>query len=108
LTNLKQKFLDATKNILENNLELVNPPYCDEKIVLVYDLNSPLSIELSNAYIKNLERNKNTLIINFNEVDKELLKQDLLSLEENSTVILVQSTNFRLENFRIRMSLYNI
>ncbi len=103
---VKEKFFEAAKAILENNLEINKSPYSDKKVVLVYDLNSPLSRELSEAYIKNLEWNKSAVIVNFDEIDKDKLKQDLLSLEEDSTVILVQSTNFRLEDFRIRMSLY--
>ena len=45
-------------------------------------------------------------LINFDEIDKEDLKDKLLSLKQNSTVILVQSTNFRLEDFRIRVTLH--
>ena len=106
MNTVKQKFSQATKAILEKNLELLKAPYSEKKIVLVYDLNSPLSKELSEGYIKNLEDNPNAEIINFNEISKIDLKEKLLSLSENSTVVLVQSTNFRIEDFRIRMSLH--
>ena len=43
---------------------------------------------------------------NFDDFDKLELKNYLLSLCENSTVILVQSTNFRLDDFRIRLMLH--
>lgn len=97
--------LSSTKNILEKNLDLLNEEFFDEKIVFVYDKNSILSSLISEAYIQNLSIFPNVEIINFDEVDKDLLKEKLLSLKEKSTVILVQSTNFRLDWFRIRLSL---
>ena len=105
---MEQKFLEATKYILEKNLNILDEPYIKEKVVLVYDNNSLLSKLLWNAYSQNLESYKNidSEIINFDEIDKEILKDKLLSLKENSTVVLVQSTNFRLEDFRIRVSLH--
>ena len=71
-------------------------------------INSKLSKVLSEAYISNLEKYENLdiEIINFDEIDKFDLKNKLLSLKQNSTVVLVQSTNFRIEDFRIRMSLH--
>jgi hypothetical protein len=81
--------------------------YTNKPIILVYDLESPISIELAKWYISNLKNNKNAEIIDFNKIDKDLLKDKLLSLPECSTVILVQSTNFMLDNFRIRLNLNN-
>jgi hypothetical protein len=46
-------------------------------------------------------------IIIFLENEKEILKEKLMTLEIDSTVILVQSTNFRLDNFRLRLNLKN-
>jgi hypothetical protein len=103
---MKTKFLQATKNILEKNLKILEKSYLENKLILVYDLDSPLSRELSEGYIENLKNYKNSEIINFSEIEKEKLKEKLFNLKENSTVILVQSTNFRIENFRIRMTLY--
>jgi aminopeptidase len=106
---MKENFLEATRNILEKNLNILDEPFVQNKLVLVYDKNSKLSVLLSESYISNLENYKNLDIelIDFDEVDKEELKNKLLSLKENSTVILVQSTNFRLDNFRIRLNLHN-
>ena len=36
-----------------------------------------------------------------------IIKNDLISLPKGSIVILVQSTNFRLSTFRIRLELFN-
>ncbi|MEA3387010.1 MAG: hypothetical protein U9Q66_01055 [Patescibacteria group bacterium] len=44
---VEAKFLAATKNILEKNLEIINEPYNYKKIVFVYDDKSLLSRALS-------------------------------------------------------------
>lgn len=99
--------LNATKDILEKNLSIYDERLKDKKIILVYDAESPLSILVSWWYIENLKSNKNAEIINFLEIEKEDLKQKLLSLEELSMVIFVSSTNFRLDDFRLRLNLKN-
>lgn len=106
---MKEKFLQATKDILEKNLSILDEPFCSKKIVLVYDNDSNLSEILSDAYIKNLENYKNSdiEIIDFNKIENVILKDKLISLVEDSTVVLVQSTNFRLDDFRIRLTLKN-
>jgi len=104
---MKKKFITATKDILERNLNIDKLPYSNKQIVLVYDLNSKLSIEVSNWYINNLEKLQNSLLINFDKINKQELKEKLLWLEKDSTVILVSSTNFRLDDFRIRLNLHN-
>ncbi len=111
--NLQEKFYIATKNILLNNLKVNDNIFLNKDIIFVYDLDSKLSQELSKWYIKSLRELQNLNIsrniekIDFNKFDKEELKNKLLNLKENSTVILVQSTNFMLDNFRIRLNLNN-
>lgn len=97
----------ATKDILEKNLKIYDLSLKDKKIVLVYDLESELTKIVANWYIENLKNNKNAIIINIDEIDKEDLKNLLFWLEENSMVIMVQSRNFRLDEFRIRLNLKN-
>ncbi len=106
MSKIQDKFYNAAKNILEQNLKIGDKEYKDNPIILVYDQNSSLARELTQWYIIALEWIKNTELINFDTVDKMQLKEKLLSLKQNSTVILIQSTNFRLENFRIRLSLH--
>jgi len=103
---IEEKLLLATKNILEKNLTTLEVPYSENEILLIYDLESPLSKLVSNAYIENL-KNIDSEIIDINTVNKEELIKRLWNLKEYSTVILVQSTNFRLDNFRIRLQLHN-
>ncbi len=105
MTLLRDIALNATKDILEKNLSLKNPKILGKKIVLVYDTDSELSELISAGYIENLQEYSNAEVILFQEEKGAELKEKLLLLEEYSTVILVQSTNFRLESFRIRISL---
>ena len=105
MTLLRDIALNATKDILEKNLSLKKPQISGKKIVLVYDTDSELSELISAGYIENLQQYANVEIILFQEEKGAELKEKLLLLEEYSTVILVQSTNFRLESFRIRISL---
>lgn len=111
---VKNKFLEATKNILEKNLKILEKPFSEKKVVLVYDDESKLSTILWEAYKNNLE-NYNQQggfsslfeIIIFWKIEKDILKEKLMNLEIDSTVILVQSTNFRLDDFRLRLNLKN-
>jgi len=99
---IQEKFLQATKDILEKNLKI-----SDEKKILVYDLNSPLSKEVSQWFLDNFKNLENAETINFDEIEKDELKEKLMWLDAWSTVVLVQSTNFRLDNFRLRLNLHN-
>lgn len=107
MNTIEQKYLEATKNILEKNLKIYDEIYKNFPVVLVYDLDSPISRELSKWYIENLKSHPLSEIIDFSKANKEELKAKLLSLQENSTVLLVQSTNFMLDDFRIRLNLNN-
>ncbi len=103
--NLQNLALQATKDILEKNLQIYNPQIIWKKVVLIYDRESELSRLVSSWYIENLKNYSNSEIIEFWSISNEELKEKILSLEAYSTVIMVESTNFRLEEFRIRMSL---
>ena len=106
MTSLDYKFLQATRDILEKNLTIWDKPYIENEILLIYDTQSQLSQLVARWYINNL-KNYKADIIDIDTVDKQELIDRLWNLKENSTVILVQSTNFRLDNFRIRLQLHN-
>lgn len=105
MTNLENLAFEATKNILEHNLQIYNPKIVWKKVVLIYDLDSTLSKLISYWYIENLKSYPNAEIIEFCKYSPIEIKEKILSLEEYCAVIMVESTNFRLEEFRIRMSL---
>lgn len=104
---MNQIILEATKNILEKNLEINSSPYCDFPVIVVYDLECELTKNIWEAYKQNLENRKNSEVIIFEEIKAEDLKEKLMNLQEHSTVVLVQSRDFRLDEFRIRLNLHN-
>jgi hypothetical protein len=104
---MNQKILDATKNILEKNLEINTNPYSEYPVIVVYDLECELTKSIGEAYAENLKSRENSQVIVFEEIEASVLKERLMSLPENSTVVLVQSRDFRLDNFRIRLNLHN-
>ena len=71
--------------------------------VIVYDTDSSLSTILSDAYYSNLP---NATFINFHENTPEQIRAVFDTLEAEDLVILIQSTNFRLDAFRIRVELF--
>lgn len=97
--NLQVLALEITRDILEKQMAVQSEPQ-----VLVYDQQSPLAEILADAYIQNMP---NAQHINFDKTDPEEIQKTLLALPKGATVILVQSRNFRLDNFRIRLNLFN-
>lgn len=94
----------ALSDILAKNIRLAP----EERILLVYDRQSNLSSILSDAYQNVLAKLPNqSEVIDFDERSSEEIINKLFSLPRESLVILVQSTNFRLSEFRIRLELFN-
>jgi len=73
------------------------------KAVIVYDTDSELSTILSKAYHTNLPQ---ATFINFNDVTAEEIRAVFDTLDALDFVVLIQSTNFRLDAFRIRVELF--
>ena len=71
--------------------------------VIVYDTDSVPSTILAKAYRFNL---KNAKYLHFHESTPEEIKAVFDSLSALDMVILIQSTNFRLDAFRIRVELF--
>ena len=97
--SLQQKALEITRDILDKQMAVQSEPQ-----VLVYDRQSKLAELLADAYMGNMPEAQH---INFDETDPKEIQSTLLGLPEGATVILVQSKNFRLDNFRIRLNLFN-
>ena len=75
----------------------------NETALVIYDLNSPISILLTEAYRIALPSG---VFINFHESDTEEIMSQLEALKSGDFVTLIQSTNFRLSAFRIRIELF--
>lgn len=99
MDTLAQKFLSITADILKKQMGVQNEPQ-----MLIFDRKSPLSNFLADAYITNMPTAEK---IDFDKSDPEEIIQKLLSLPAGATVILVQSQDFRLNDFRIRLQLFH-
>lgn len=97
--NLSEKVQRITKDILTKQMVCK-----DEKKMLVYDRMSPLASLLADGYIANMPDAEH---IDFEKTDPKEITEKLLALPAGSTVVLVQSLNFRLDAFRIRLQLFN-
>ena len=73
------------------------------KAVIVYDTDSTLASILSEAYHSNLPT---AIFINFNTHTPEQILAVFDALNEKDIVVLIQSKNFRLDAFRIRVELF--
>ncbi|MDF1880041.1 hypothetical protein JHD50_01790, partial [Sulfurimonas sp. MAG313] len=100
--NLKTLTQEARNNI-KGLLELVFTHTSKEKAVLVYDENSTLSRVLSQAYMAAMPHAK---LINFDKETPENILASFELLSPFDLVILVQSTSFRLDAFRMRIELF--
>lgn len=74
-----------------------------QRAVLVFDSRCDLAIALTTAYRRCLA---NASFINFDATSPEAVLTAFALLAPNDLVILIQSTNFRLEAFRIRVELF--
>ncbi|MDQ7047033.1 MAG: hypothetical protein Q9M39_05220 [Sulfurovum sp.] len=75
----------------------------DTMSLVIYDLNSPLSILLTEAYRIALPHG---VFINFHDANKDDIMSQMEALESGDFVALIQSTSFRLSAFRIRIELF--
>ncbi len=78
--------------------------YDDKRTALViYDLDSPLSILLTEAYRIALPKG---IFINFHHTETKVIMAQIEALKSGDFVALVQSKSFRLSAFRIRIELF--
>ena len=71
--------------------------------LVIYDLDSPLSVILTDAYRRALPKGS---FINFDNTDTEEIMSQLEALKSGDFVALVQSKSFRLSAYRIRIELF--
>ena len=98
-----EPLLDKAQANVKGLIETVFTHNSEHKAVLVYDENCALSSILSKAYMAALPE---ATAINFDEVSAENILSTFDTLEEKDFVILVQSTSFRLDAFRMRVELF--
>ena len=81
--------------------------YIWNPVICVYDTHSKLSTLIASWYQNALKDDSKAQCIDFDSLEKQEISDLLMWLPEWATVILVQSTNFRLDDFRIRLNLKN-
>jgi aminopeptidase len=105
MEKLLEKALRNVRNILVKNLEVKESELEEEGFLIIYDLNSPLSTVLSEAYLKILPKAE---AWKFYEMEPEKIIADLKKFKRGNTVILIESSSFRMSNFRWRLELFNL
>jgi aminopeptidase len=93
----------ATKNIADIlSIAMQHSP--EQTAVIVADKQCPLAVTLTDAYRTCLP---NAKFLNFDEVTPAEILATFAKLKPLDLVILIQSTSFRLEAYRIRIELFN-
>lgn len=90
---------------LRNVLDIVFEHGPQHAALVVYDLRTPLSQTLYAAYRNNLP---GAQCIDFDTVEPAQVLAAFAHLAPGSLVVLVQSTNFRLDGFRLRVELFKL
>ncbi len=94
--------VDHLRKILTHNVRLS----LDTEVILVYDEECSLSTKLAQGY-KEIVKDYPHRIIKFESSMGEELKKEFLNVSKGITVILVQTTSFRISEYRIRLDLNN-
>lgn len=117
IANLVAKGALYIKDILD--LSIKRTPL--EKVLVIYDEDYELSRILLESYKLALQNtgltpsplsqgegeNTSVKYINFNDLDKEKILAEIEILNAGDLVVMIQSTNFRLDDFRIRLHLFS-
>lgn len=101
MPNLLEQATKNVRDILSHAIQLAPT----EQALIVYDLDSPLSRVLTEAYRAALPTGKFLL---FSETPPEQILAAMRACKPGDLVVLVQSSNFRLNEFRIRMELFKL
>lgn len=77
----------------------------DQKALVIYDTDAPLTKIITDGYRANLPEES---FLNITDTTSEALLERFRSLHRGDLVVLVQSTSFRLNEFRIRIELFKL
>ena len=95
--------IDAAEKYLRDILTLAIRHEQPQSALVVFDTRSDLAITLTAAYRRCLP---SAVFIDFDAVIPEAVFAEFAKLIPSDLVVLIQSTNFRLEAFRIRVELF--
>ena len=97
--------VDAAAAHLSDVLSTVVEHGPAHQALVVFDARTPLARALTEGYRRNLPRG---VFIDFDTVTPEAVLAAFRAMAPSDLVVLVQSTNFRLEAFRIRVELFKL
>jgi aminopeptidase len=98
--NLVERAIINIRNILDLSIQHV----LTEKSLVIYDTQNGLTRILLDAYKITLPSAK---FVDFDTLSKDDILQEFEQLEAGDLVVLLQSSNFRLDDFRIRLHLFS-
>ena len=102
-TVASEALIDTAEQNVKDILNIVFNQTTQDNVVVVYDTKTFLSTVLMLAYKRCLP---DAVFIDFNMHAPEDIRVQLEALEASAFVALIQSTNFRLDAFRIRVELF--
>jgi aminopeptidase len=102
-TTLPPAAIDSAENHLRDILTIAFKHSDDHTALIVSDSQCPLAIALTQAYRRCLPTAQ---FIDFDAVSAEQVLEAFSPLKPGDLVVLIQSTSFRLEAFRIRLELF--
>jgi aminopeptidase len=97
--------IDAAQGSVRDILDIVVEHAAPHRALVVYDARTALAAALTEAYRRNLP---DATFVDFDAVDPEQVHAAFGSMQSGDLVVLIQSTNFRLEAFRIRVELFKL
>ena len=97
--------IDAATASIRDILDIVVEHAAPRRALVVHDTRTELAAALTEAYRRNLP---DAAFVDFDAVDAEQVHAAFGSMQAGDLVVLVQSTNFRLEAFRIRVELFKL
>jgi hypothetical protein len=98
-------FTDAVLDVAEKNVhDILTQAICHtQAAIVVYDEQCGLTMALAHAYRRCLPE---AVFISFDEMAPEAIRARLMELAAGDLVVLIQSTSFRLDAFRLRVELF--
>lgn len=103
MKHLPEKAIDTAEQNLRDILSLALKHTPLQTALVVYDTESPLALALTEAYRRCLPA---ATFIDFYSVTPEAVKAAFELLAPSDLVVLIQSTSFRLDAFRLRVELF--
>lgn len=101
---LSQEAIDTATQHLRDILSLAIMHPAERAAVVVFDTQCPLAVTLTEAYKRCLPT---ATFINFYQVEPDEVSAAFATLVPSDLVVLIQTSSFRLNAFRLRVDLFN-